>query len=190
MKQVLQQATGLFLLCLSTQILSDVDDSSYNVGSNRMPPAQRHAMEQEFKRQQQDEDQRRQQALETAARQELERAAALAARPYPVRLLEARCPKCHKEMDYLEQAHTLPGWGFVVMRMKYFNGAELAHADMPVIATHLTEIRGLGGTAAVLEYAALPAVCAMPAFWIWWRRRRKQGLAPNTLTKERRFHAN
>ena len=45
----------------------------------------------------------------------------------------------------MEQSHTLPGWWFVVLRMKFLNAAEIEGAEMSVLATHLTQIRPAAG---------------------------------------------
>lgn len=160
--------------------LADIDDSAYDTSSQRVSAAKRRAMEADFARERQHEAERERLVREADARAEAERQAALAARPYPVRLLEQRCTACHAAGHYMEQSHTLPGWWFVVLRMKYLNQAELDGAEMSLLATHLTRIRPAVGTEAALEYSALPILLTLPfaAGWGWRRlrrRRRRQG---------------
>lgn len=152
---------------------ADVDDSAYDTATQRASPAARRAMDQQFERERKLEEARDAREREEAAANAAARLAELAARPYPVRLLESRCTACHKAGHYMEQSHTLPGWWFVVLRMKYLNDAELEAADIPVLASHLTAIRGAGGLVAVLEYAALPALLAASLLAGGWFRRRR-----------------
>jgi hypothetical protein len=169
-------------LVFSTPVAADIDDSSYDTHSESVSAAARQAMDARLAQERQREEERERREREAEAREEAARQAALAARPYPVRLLEQRCTACHASTHYMEQSHTLPGWWFVVVRMKYLNGAELAPAEMPILAAHLSEIRGAAGLEAALEYAALPTLLALP--WVTavlWRRRgrrhRQHGVA-------------
>lgn len=130
-------------------------------------------MDQQFERERKLEEARDAREREEAAANAAARLAELAARPYPVRLLESRCTACHKAEHYMEQSHSLPGWWFVVLRMKYLNDAELEIADIPVITSQLTEVRGAGGLVAVLEYAALPALLAASILVGRWFQRRQ-----------------
>ena len=152
---------------------ADVDDSAYDTATQRASPAARRAMDQQFERERKLEEARDAREREEAAANAAARLAELAARPYPVRLLESRCTACHKAGHYMEQSHTLPGWWFVVLRMKYLNDAELEAADIPVLATHLTAIRGAGGIVASMEYAALPALLAASLLAGGWFQRRR-----------------
>jgi mono/diheme cytochrome c family protein len=156
-------------------VLADIDDTTYDASSQRTSAAKRRAMDADFARQRQREEERERFAREAEDRAEAERQPALAARPYPVRLLEQRCTACHAAGHYMEQSHTLPGWWFVVLRMKVLNAAELDGAEMSVLANHLTRIRPASGAEAALEYAALPLLLTLPLAAGWgWRRTRRQ----------------
>jgi hypothetical protein len=155
-------------------VRADIDDSAYDTASQRISAVKRRAMEADFALERQREAERERIEQEAEARAEAERQAALAARPYPVRLLEQRCTACHGAGHYMEQSHTLPGWWFVVLRMKVLNAAELDGAEMSLLATHLTQIRPAAGVDALTEYATLPFFLALPfaAGWGWRRVRR------------------
>lgn len=157
-------------------VLADIDDSAYDTSSQRISAVKRRAMDAEFAEERQREEERERLEREAAARAEVERQVALAARPYPERLLEKRCTACHVADHHMAQSHTLPGWWFVLIRMKYLNAAELDGAEMSVLALHLAEIRPAAGTEAVLEYLALPTFLLLPfvAGWGWRRRRQRQ----------------
>ena len=159
-------------------VRADIDDSAYDTASQRISAAKRRDMEADFARERQREADRERLEREAEARAEAGRQAALAARPYPVRLLEKRCTACHAAEHYMGQSHTLPGWWFVVLRMKVWNAAELDGAEMSVLATHLTQIRPAAGTDAALEYAAIPLLLTLlfAAGWGWRRvHRQRQG---------------
>ena len=153
---------------------ADIDDSAYDTASQRVSTAARRAMDAELAQEKAKELAREREEREAEARAQAEREAALAARPYPVRLLEQRCTACHAAGHYMEQSHTLPGWWLVVLRMKVLNAAELDGAEMSVLAAHLTQLRPAAGIDAALEYAALPLLLAFP-FVGWWGWRRLRG---------------
>ena len=163
----------LALACIPALAIADVDDSAYDTATQRTTSAARRAMDQQFERERKLEEARDGREREEVAANAAARLAELAARPYPVRLLESRCTECHKAGHYMEQSHSLPGWWFVVLRMKYLNDAELEIADIPVLASHLTAIRGAGGLVAVVEYAALPALLAASLLAGGWVQRRR-----------------
>ncbi len=76
------------------------------------------------------------QAAAEAARRAHE--AELTARPYPVRLAEARCTTtCHGPERFADTRHGWLGWLLVILRMRYFNRAELSWQDMWVISKYL-----------------------------------------------------
>lgn len=110
----------------------------YQSGSRRLSPAERaremQRIEQEREREAQRERER--QAQEEQARQA--RAAALAARPLGVRLVEARCGVCHPP-DYFEsRGRTYIGWWATVLRMEVFNGARIEAGERAPIVAHLS----------------------------------------------------
>lgn len=113
-------------------------------------------------------------AAEEARR--LAREAELAARPYGVRLLEARCETVCHGLDRLAQArHGWLGWQAVILRMQHLNGALLDPGDRGDLARHLAAAQPASPGEAALEYAVLPAALAVPFLgWAGWRRWRKR----------------
>ena len=76
---------------------------------------------------------------QTARRAKEERRRAEEARPWPVRLTEQRCTLCHPATNYTRNAHALPGWWAVGLRMKYTNNAPLDWDELRIIVPHLAE---------------------------------------------------
>jgi hypothetical protein len=130
---------------------------------------------QEAVRQQIEEAQRR---AEERARQETEarqqREAELAARPYPVRLTEARCLICHRLEDLLDRPRTRLGWELVALRMQRFNGAYLEPGERAVISGHLARTHPAPMYQRIAEPLILITILLAPVlvWWRWWRRRR------------------
>jgi hypothetical protein len=154
----------------------DVDDASYDASSQRLSVEKRRTLEADFEQEQKREEERERKAREAAAREASERQAALAARPYSVRLLEKRCTACHDDTNYRQQAHTAPGWFLVVLRMKYLNGASIEHDELSIIANQLATEHPANGLVALLEYATLPTALGLMAgvaSFVWRRRRGK-----------------
>jgi hypothetical protein len=114
------------------------------------------------------------QAAAEAARHAHE--AELAARPYPVRLAEARCATtCHGPERFADTRHGWLGWLLVILRMRILNGALIESGESTVLARHLADTQAPGPWAVALEYAMLPTLLAAP--WLGWRgwRRWKKG---------------
>lgn len=158
---------------------ADIDVAEYEVRGAVRSEQQRKKLNAQFERDRQEEQAREKKQQEELARQEAERQAALAARPYPLRLTEARCTVCHAATHFSQQRHTWPGWFAVVLRMKYFNHAPIESVDIPVIAGHLAYTYGASGVDALLEYLLPLATVALPAGagWLLRRRLRRRGSA-------------
>lgn len=102
-----------------------------------------------------------------------------ARRPYPQRLLQARCTLCHPADNYLAQHHTLIGWHLVILRMRWFNRAPIALDEHAVLAGELTRVRPAAGSDALVECAlgagaaALSLAAALLFGWGLKRRGRR-----------------
>ncbi len=59
--------------------------------------------------------------------------AELDARPYPERLVEARCTRCYGPENYLSESHTWIGWQAVALRMQWLNDANLKAGERAAI---------------------------------------------------------
>jgi hypothetical protein len=97
-----------------------------------------------------------------AERAEAERRRADAARPWPVRLTEQRCTLCHPAVNYTRNAHALPGWWAVTLRMKYVNNAPVNWEELRVIVTHLAETQPTRGIDYVIEWALAVLLLSSP----------------------------
>ena len=149
-----------------------------------LPPVESDLTEEERERHQeavrrQIEEARRR--AEDQARQEAEarrqREAELAARPYPVRLTEARCLGCHRIDDLLDHPRTRLGWELVALRMQRFNGANLEPGERAVIAAHLARTHPAPMYRRIAEPLILIAILLAPVL-VWWQwRRRRQSLS-------------
>ncbi|TXF09977.1 hypothetical protein FR698_16120 [Pelomicrobium methylotrophicum] len=97
-------------------------------------------------------------------------------RPYPQRLTEERCGRCHGVERYAPTLRTRLGWEWTVTRMQLVNGAVLASGERPVIVGYLSETYGAPLAQAVAEWAALALLAALPAAWWLVRQRRRSFL--------------
>lgn len=164
----------VLLLFLAGEAIAGLDMDEY------MPPVESDLTEEERERRQQavqrqiEEARRR---AEEKARQETkarrQREAERAARPYPVRLTEARCLGCHPMGALLERPRTRLGWELVTLRMQRFNGAHLKPGERAMIARHLAETYPAPSQRKIAEALMLALLAVAPAFlgWLWWRRR-------------------
>ncbi len=116
---------------------ADIDVAEYQTSRSVQSEDERRALQQNFETERRREAER-EAALRAAAERELADAQARqAARPWPERLTQARCTHCHADQNYLRIRHALPGWWLVILRMRYFNRAELSWQDMWVISKYL-----------------------------------------------------
>lgn len=164
----------MLLACFSAALRADIDDSAYDVQRTIKSAAERMRLERELRFQQQAAEERAEAERQADLRREAERQAVLAARPYPVRLTEAHCTRCHAETHYRQQSHTWPGWLFVVLRMKYLNGASIENAEIPTIVTYLAAEHPADRADAALEHAILPLAATLMAGAIWFARLRRR----------------
>jgi len=100
---------------------------------------------------------------EAARRAEEER---LAARPFPVRLTEKRCLTCHVASNLQDNPQTRLGWEITILRMSWFQGAELEAGDRKVIAEHLAKMYPAPAFRRYLEYLLLALALFLPLFVI------------------------
>ncbi|AGA32631.1 hypothetical protein TVNIR_0944 [Thioalkalivibrio nitratireducens DSM 14787] len=167
----------MILLLIAGHVSAGLDIDPY------LPPVEPDLTDEERERRQeavqrQIEEARRR--AEEQARQEAEarrqREAELAARPYPVRLTEARCLGCHRMDDLLERPRTRLGWELVALRMQRFNGAHLEPGDRAVIAAHLARTYPAPIYRRVVEPLILIAILLVPlvVWWQWHKRRRPE----------------
>ena len=102
---------------------------------------------------------------EAARRAEEERQRAEAARPWPVRLTEQRCTLCHPAINITRNAHALPGWWAVALRMKYINKAAVSWDELQIIVPHLAETHPATGIDRGVEWGlALPLLLSPIGF--------------------------
>ena len=113
---------------------------------------------------------------EHAALRRAQDAAELAQRPYPQRLLQARCTACHLAEPFLNQTHTQLGWHVVVARMRILNRAPLTWEEQFVVAGELARLRPAAAADAIIEYGAATTLLALPLALGWglgrWKRHR------------------
>jgi len=116
---------------------------------------------------------------EAEARRQVEEKARLEARPYPAKLLEARCTGCHAATHYENKNHAWLGWWLVVLRMEYFNELTFNPGERSVIVAHLNKTRPGDGQAILTEYGAV-AISLFGAALLAWR-----GMRLNRLKRQR-----
>lgn len=161
----------LFLL-VAAPASGEMESSEYEPTENLKQSAQdleRRKREIEAERQAEARRAEEERVAEEALR--LARGAELAARPYSVRLLEARCTACHVRESFTHIRHSWLGWQAVILRMQYFNGARLNPGERGDLARHLAVAQPASLGEAALEYAMLLATLAAPFLgWAGWRR--------------------
>lgn len=152
---------------------ADVDVSEYQTRQSVRSNKERKTLQADFERQRREETERERAIRELESRRLAEEQARREARPYPVKLTEARCTLCHTAGNFENTGHAWPGWVAVVLRMKYFNQAPLAWNDMWIISHHLSRTRPADAASAAIEWGSLVLVPIFIAGTIAWRRRRK-----------------
>lgn len=86
------------------------------------------------------------------------------ARPVAVKLLEARCMRCHNA-ERIETARYGPiGWHATILRMQWINGAFLAPGERGVLAGYLAATRSAPALRVAAEWLALFAT----TLWLLW----------------------
>lgn len=151
---------------------ADIDVAEYETKGAVTSELTRLRLQDEFARQREAEA-RRARDLEAAMRQrEAQRQAALAARPYPLRLEEMRCTGCHAAGTYRGDTHTALGWLLVVLRMRHLHDAPLTTGEIPVLVAQLGSRRPASAARTALEYGAALGVVGLP--WLVYRAWRRQ----------------
>lgn len=111
---------------------------------------------------------------EQAALRRAQEAAEQAQRPYPQRLLEARCTACHLADQFLNQTHTQLGWHVVVARMRILNRAPLTWQEQSIVVGELVRLRPAPAADAIIEYVVASTLLALPLALGWglgrWKR--------------------
>jgi hypothetical protein len=168
----------LALLCLfaAAPASGEMEDREYESTETAKPAQVLERRKREIEAELQAESRRQEEARAAEEAARLAREAELAARPYGVRLLEARCETvCHGHDRFVHVRHGWLGWQAVILRMQHLNGALLDPGDRGDLARHLAAAQPASPGEAALEYAILPAALAVPFLgWAGWRRWRKR----------------
>lgn len=152
---------------------ADVDVSEYQTRQAVRSEREREALQAAFERQRREEAAREQWVQEQESRRRAEEQARREARPYPVKLTEARCTLCHMAQNYENSAHAWPGWAVVVLRMHFFNLAPLDWTEMWAISRHLAQTYPADTASALLEWGVLATMPVLVIGPVAWCRRRK-----------------
>jgi hypothetical protein len=165
-------ALGLFVALATVPVRAEMEDREYESEEAAKPVHVLEQRQREIEAELRETARREAAALAIAEAAQQARAAELAARPYAVRLLEARCETvCHDHERFAHNRHTWLGWQVVILRMQYMNGALLDPGDRSDLAYHLADSQPAAWVDAVLEYAPLPVALIMPWLgWLGWRR--------------------
>lgn len=99
-------------------------------------------------------------------RAEAERRRIEAARPWPERLTEQRCTLCHSAFNYTRNAHALPGWWTVALRMKLVNKAPVSWGELQIIVPHLAARHPAARIDHWVEWALALLFLASPALFL------------------------
>ena len=154
-----------------------MDASEYEVKKALRSATERGSVQSEIEAEERTQRRREAERLERERAQAREREAMLAARPYPVRLVEARCNGCHRGEDYDGKRYGWLGWQTVILRMQFLNGAQFGPGERGVLARHLSEQQPAGASWLILEWAVAGVSCvivSIPPFLLLrmrWRMR-------------------
>jgi hypothetical protein len=159
---------------------AEMDASEYEVRKALPSSSERGSVQSEIEAEQRRQRQRETEQLEREQARAREREAVEATRPYPVRLIEARCNGCHRGEDYGGKRYGWLGWHSVILRMQFLNGAQLGPHERGVIVRYLAAEQPAAASRLILEWAIAAATClavALTAFVLpcLRRRRRKAG---------------
>lgn len=168
-------AVVLITLCGSyRQANADIDVTEYLTTRSVKTERERKQLQEHFEAERQQELLRHKEEQIRERLRLVDEQARLAARPWPVRLTEAKCSKCHTDQNYQRAAHALPGWWSVVLRMRYFNQAELSWSDMTTIVQHLSETYPANSNTALMEWGMLMLSLFLAAIGGTWAIRRNR----------------
>lgn len=169
---------GLLMACLfaAAPAGGEMEDREYESTEAAKPAQVLERRKREIEAELQAEARRQEEARAAEEAARLAREAERAARPYGVRLLEARCETvCHGHDRFAHTRHGWLGWQMVILRMEHLNGALLDTGERGDLARHLAETQPASLGEAALEYATLPAALAAPWLgWVAWRRWRRR----------------
>jgi hypothetical protein len=167
---------ALACIIAAPQAAGEMEDREYESTEAAMPKREIARRQREIEAEMLDESRRAEAARAAEETARLARAAELAARPYGIRLLEARCDTVCHGVDRFEQTrHSWLGWQAVILRMQYLNGATLDPGERADLARHLAAAQPASIALAAIEYAIPPVLLATPFLgWAGWRRWRKR----------------
>lgn len=155
---------------------AELDAKDYKIEPVIPAGPAREQLEAEIAREIEQEARQAQREAEREAQQRSRAEAEEAGRPYPQRLLRARCALCHPADNHLNPRHTTIGWHLVILRMRWFNRAPIGLDEQAVLASELTRVRPAAGTDALTEYAltagALTLALAALLLFGWGLKRR------------------
>lgn len=159
---------------------ADLDVADYGATGGAASPQEQAQLARQIEAEQREAQRRFRAQAELAAAHAAAERMRREARPYAVRLLEARCTRCHVADYYQARGHTWFGWSMLTLRMKYLHGAsDIRGAERARIVSHLAETLPASGSQAAIEYLAAAGVASLPPLAVWcligWRRRRIRG---------------
>lgn len=130
------------LFCIAGAARAEMDASEYEVRKSVQSDAEREALRRRIEADKETDRIREQAEAERRAAEAERRRQELEARPYPVRLAEARCTECHPAAQFEGKHHGWVGWSLVVARMRFLNGAVISGHEAAIIIPHLVAEQG------------------------------------------------
>lgn len=175
-------ALGLLAALWAAPVAAEPDSADYQVDKTVSTSKERDRIRREIGSEVEREAAQARREAEELERQRAEAEAAEARRPYPDRLLQARCTLCHPADNFLNVHHTLLGWHLVIGRMRWLNRAPLDWDEQVVLAGELARLRPAAADAVTIEYGFGVGAIVLPplagwAVWRWMRRRRRSAVA-------------
>lgn len=150
--------------------MADIDPAEYELKGSIRSDKERQRMKVLLEAERKVEDERQKQEAAVEARRLAEAQARLVARPYPVKLTEEQCTRCHEATNYESQRHNRLGWELVTLRMQLMNDAQFGPGERVIIAAYLAETYPATGMGAWIETFMQGLALFVPVgFWLGWR---------------------
>lgn len=162
---------ALLAMSFSLPPRADIDESAYEAVGSVRSERERQRLQRQFAAAAEAERRRAAEEAAAQARALAEARAREAARPYPERLTEQQCTRCHPADNYTTKHHTRLYWRLVVARMVWLNEAAIPPEAQGIIADHLAATYPARGEEIITEYG-LPAVALALLGSVAWIGRR------------------
>lgn len=158
---------GLWLFFCASIAIADIDESEYKAVGAVRSDKERRRLNSQFNADAEVERQRieiEEKAAELARAKKLAREAAI---PYPERMTNQHCTRCHPAENYNTKHHTWLAWRLIVLRMAWMNDAPIPFGIQDEITDYLVSRHPARGEEIFAEYV-LPLLALMLLAGMGW----------------------